>query len=246
MQAFPHLVVARRSHDFRAVHTSPSFPGNDALKEEARWLALDWWGNCFVEDFRGAIGHVRSKQDNNYCLVMLVQPGPVAPDRFVVCLENSEYSRFGFNPFTAVSAGLFDFTEEFYAGRDESRFYRNWKADQKGITTNLSADGYQRGFRVGKQHLQHGRSIVVPTHVDSVELRREFELFAGQLEPESLQNTGICSFTNTSRDRLNHFGPIIAGWYSLNHSETLKSVLNDLVDIDEQGSPFKTIRREGA
>jgi hypothetical protein len=245
MQAFPHLVVARRSHDFRTVYTSPSFPRNDALKEEARWFALDWWGNCFVEDFRGAIGHVRSMKDRNYYLVMLVQPGPVAPDRFVVCLENSEYSGFGFSPFAAVSAGLFDFTQEFYTDRNEGQYHRDWKKEQIGITTE-PVDGYQKGFRVGKRHLHQGHSIIVPSMADGVELRRELELFSAQLMPEILQNIGMCTFTNAVREKLNHFGPMLAGWYNLNRTETLKSVLNDLVDIDEQGSPFKTIRREGA
>jgi hypothetical protein len=242
--AFPYIAVVRRDHDFRIVETSSDFPYRGETKEEGRWLALDWWGNCFIESFSGAVGHVVSKATPDLFLLMLVQPGPMAPDRFVVFLNSSEYRRFGFNPFQAVAEGLFDFTETFYRERDESSFHIDWKLrvqfDQKEDQT---ASETQRHFARGGQHLARDHSIIIPTQVDGTELQDGFERFVNSLSPEVLRKTSVFSFTNTTSDKLDHFGTLLASVYNPTQSRTLLEVLDGLVPVDDSGSPFKTIRR---
>ena len=239
---FPYIALARRDHDFRIVETSVDFPLSDSVKEEARWLALDWWGNCFVEDFAGAVGHIVSRNASDMFLLMLVQPGPVAPDRFVAFLSGTEYRRFGYNPFRAVEQGVFDFTEPFYQERGESQYHIGWKfRPPLQVWDSVSPETRQCHNR-GTQHLSQGHSIIIPTQSDGVQ-REDFERFTDSLSPEVLKKITIFTFTNTTSDKLDHFGTLLASVYNSTQTRTLNDVLCELVPVDESGSLFRTIRR---
>ena len=241
---FPYIAIVRRDHDFRIVETSQGFPYDGVAKEEAQWLALDWWGNCFVEAFAGAMGHVISKSAPDMYLLMLVQPGPKAPDRFVVFLTGGEYRRFGYNPFRAVGEGVFDFTEAFYRKRDETPFHISWKLRmQRDHVEETISPETRRYYDRGGQHLFRNHSIIIPTQIDQTELRESFARFTDLLSPDVLQRTNVFSFTNTTSNKLDHFGTLLASVYNPAQSRTLDEVLRDLVPVDESGSPFKTIRR---
>jgi hypothetical protein len=88
-----------------------------------------------------------------------------------------------------------------------------------------------------------GTSIVVLTREDTSELASEFQMFTYALSPEVLRTINTCTFTNSSRESLEHFGTIACGWYNATQRESLNSVLGELVPLDANGSPFKTIRR---
>jgi hypothetical protein len=240
MGMYPHVVVARRDHDFRIVKASEPFPYGSRVKEEGRWLALDWWGNCYVEKFRGAMGHFRSTVEKDVFLVMLVQPGPVAPDRLIVFLREDEYRAFGFNPFRAIQKGLFEFAQPFYAAREESPFHIDWKS--RVLRESAVSDEQQRQYDVATQHLMRGTSIIVLTQEDKEELRVEFEHFIHFLSPELLQTINFCTFTNSASEHLKHFGTIVCGWYSMTRTLTLREVLDAFAPPDETGSLFRTIR----
>lgn len=239
---FPYIALARRDHDFRIVGTSKDFSLSDSVREEARWLALDWWGNCFVEDFAGAMGHVVSRKTSDMFLLMLVQPGPVAPDRFVAFLSGTEYKRFGYNPFRAVGQGVFDFTEQFYQERGESQYHIGWKfRPPLQADDSVNAETRQSHNR-GAQHLSREHSIIIPTQSDGVQ-REDFERFTDFLSPEVLKRINIFTFTNTTSDKLDHFGTLLASVYNSTQTRTLNDVLRELVSMDESGSLFRTIRR---
>ncbi len=241
---FSYMALARRDHDFRVVETSREFSWSAAAKEEARWLALDWWGNSFVDNFTGALGHVISKASRDVFLLMLVQPGPIAPDRFVVFLTANEYRRFGYNPFRAAEHGVFGFTETFYRQRDESQYYIDWKERiQSSRAGEFISPETQRSYDRAVEHLVRGHSLIVPTHADTSELFKEFEDFTYSLFQEDLRGISIFTFTNTTTDKLNHFGTLLASVYSTTQSRTLSGILHDLVQVDNNGSPFMTIRR---
>ncbi len=233
MMGIPHIVVARRrEHDFRVVQTSSDFPLSDAVKEEARWLALDWWGNCFARTFDGAVGHFRSTGEKDLFFVMLVVDGPLAPDRFVAILRGEEYARFGFDPFAALESGLFSFAEDFYAGRKERGIRPGWwKTDgpPPGAAERslfAAADGYLAG----------GGSILVPCHNEIRELRREIIQCTQALAPATRMSTSICSFTNATHGQLTHFGPIFCGWYTTVWHRSLREVLEELPHSTPGGS----------
>jgi hypothetical protein len=244
MTAFPNIAIVRRDHDFRVVEYSADFPFGTGEKEEARWLALDWWGNCFVEEFHGAFGHVRSRVASDVFLLLLVQPGPVAPDRFVTFLTNTEYRQFGFNPFRALWEGVFDFTEGFYRRRGESKYHIDWKSKlfQRNGENSVTPETIQIYERAGS-HLFREHSIIVPTQADSDHILSEFRQFVEFLSTDILQGISICTFTNSSRDRLDHFGTLLTSLYTPAQNRSLDDVLRELVTVDETGSPFTTIRR---
>ncbi len=243
MEGFPHMVVARREYDFRVVDTSTHFPYGEAVQAEARWLALDWWGSCYVKTFQGAIGHFCSRVEHGLFFLMLVQPGPVAPDRFLVCLKDTEYSQFSYNPFWAVRAGIFDFAGSFYTSRREGTFHIDWKSGIEAKRIAAVPDNQQQGFSLAQEYLARGTSIIVHTHDGGGKLMLEFRTFLETLASDTRRRVGICTFTNSSRDRLEHFGPLICGWYDTARNETLIEVLQGLVPLDDNGSPFRTIRR---
>jgi hypothetical protein len=238
----PHIIAARRDHDFRVVECTAPFPYKNALKEEGRWLALEWWGNCFVEGFQGAVGHFCSSVEPDFFLLMLVLRGPVAPDRFVVYLRDEEYKQFGYDPFRALQGGVFDFTESFYTSRGESRSHDDLRSSVP-VFEELSEPQRMR-YAVASQHLGQGTSIVVPTAEDGRELRMEFARFTHSVQPELLRKINICTFTNSARDNIDHFGTLLCGWYDMTRNETFGDVVDRLVTLDGNGSPFKVIRRE--
>jgi hypothetical protein len=238
----PYIALARRDHDFRIVETSGGFPWSASVKEEAQWLALDWWGNCFVVNFAGAMGHIVPLKASDMFFLMLVQPGPVAPDRFVALLSGTEYSRYGFNPFQAIRDGVFDFTELFYRERGEPQYHINWKSRLPYGSGN-TAPGTLQGYSRGAQHLSRGNSILIPTQADGDVEREEFERFTDSLSPEVLKRVSVFTFTNTTTDKLDHFGTLLASVYNSTQSRTLNDVLRELVPVDENGSLFRTIRR---
>jgi hypothetical protein len=239
----PYIALARRDHDFRIVETSGGFPWSASVRDEAQWLALDWWGNCFAVDFTGAMGHIVPKKAPDTFFLMLVQPGPVAPDRFVVFLSGTDYSRYGFNPFQAIRDGVFDFTEQFYRERGEAHYHINWKSRLRHEPVDSVPPGTQQSYDRGAQHLSRGNSILIPTRSDGDGEREEFERFTDSLSPEVLKRISMFTFTNTTTDKLDHFGTLLASVYNSTQSRTLNDVLRELVSVDENGSLFRTIRR---
>ncbi len=232
MTGIPHIVVARRrEHDFRVVQVSPGFPLSDAVKEEARWLSLDWWGNCFARSFDGAVGHFRSIVEKNLFFLMLVLEGPQAPDRFVAFLRGEEYARFGFDPFVALEGGVFSFAEEFYSERKEKRAGPGWwnVADPPGAPEPGKVEAAER-------HLWGGGSILVPCNTGIRELRQEIRVFSRALSPATRMGISICSFTNATHGELRHFGPILCGWYTTVWHRSLREVLEELPTNTSGGS----------
>jgi hypothetical protein len=234
MTGIPHIVVARRrEHDFRIVQFSPGFPMSDAVKEEARWLSLDWWGNCFARTFDGAVGHFRSTVEKNLFFLMLVLEGPLAPDRFVTFLREEEYAPFAFDPFGALEKGLFSFAEDFYAARKEKGMKPAWwKTGQTG-----APDAAERGtVAVADQYLAGGGSILVPCNREIRELRKEIMMCTQGLAPATRMGISICSFTNAAHSQLTHFGPIFCGWYTTVWHRSLREVLEELPHSTPGGS----------
>jgi hypothetical protein len=228
MPTLPYIAVARRDHDFRIVETSRGFPFSAAVQEEARWLALDWWGNCFVKDFREAVGHFCSQADKNLYYLLLVQRGPVAPDRFVVCISLEGYEKYGFNPFHSIREGAFAFTEEFYKVRNEMSFQIQWRDRTKiPMKTELSEEWLML-VKAANFHLTSGRNIVVPCRHDEHIMFQELASLCWKLPPSTLQQINLCTFTNASWDRLHYFGTILTGCYSATDDRTLKSVLHEI------------------
>ena len=232
MTGIPHIVVARRpEHDFRIVQTSPGFPMSDAVKEEALWLSLDWWGNCFAQTFDAAVGHFRSSVEENLFFLMLVLDGPLAPDRFVAFLRREEYATLGFDPFVALEAGLFSFAEDFYSVRKEKGMKPGWWKNPG------PPGGAEEGMvAVAERHLAAGGSIFVPCHTEIRELRREIMMCTQGLAPATRMSISICSFTNTAHGLLTHFGPIFCGWYTTVWHRSLREVLEDLPHATRRGS----------
>jgi hypothetical protein len=232
MTGFPHIVVARRrEHDFRVVQLSHGFPLSDAVKEEARWLALDWWGNCFARTFDGALGHFRSTVEKDLFLLMLAVEGPLAPDRFVAFLREEEYAAFGFDPFLARAQGLFSFADDFYAGRREtaSAWWAGGAADAPGaVDGDLVA--------VAERHLAGGGSILVPCNAEIRGLRGEILQCTQGLSTATRRRVSICSFTNAAHEQLTHFGPIFCGWYTTVWHLSLREVLEELPHSTPGGS----------
>ncbi len=232
MKGIPHIVVARRpEHDFRVVQMSPGFPMSDAVKEEARWLSLDWWGNCFARTFDGAVGHFRSTVETNLFFLMLVLDGPLAPDRFVAFLRREDYAPFAFDPFLAYERGLFSFADDFYSGRKEKGMKPGWwkSADPPGEA--------ERGMAaVADRHLAGGGSILVPCHKEIRDVRREIMMCTRGLAPETRTGISICSFTNASHGQLTHFGPIFCAWYTTVWHRSLREVLEELPHSTPGGS----------
>ena len=99
-------------------------------------------------------------------------------------------------------------------------------------------------YEVARQHLGQGTSIVVPTRDDGQEMRMEFARFTHSVQPELLKRINICTFTNSARDIIDHFGTLLCGWYNMTHNETFGNVVDTLVTLDGNGSPFRVIRRE--
>ena len=241
---FPYIAIVRRDHDFRvAVETSHGFPFDAGTKEEARWLALDWWGNCFVErfrggdgpcDFQGSTGDVSSYA----CPAWSDSTGQVR----CVFLTAREYRPFGFNPFRAIAHGVFDFTETFYKERDEMPFHINWKLR---VQAHMPGDSVLRR-QIGTMIAQERTCSEVTVLLFRLGLTRQascnFERFAGILSPDVLGESV------SSRLRIGH----VIGWTTLEHSwlhstvrpkENVRRRVSRLVPVDERGSPFKTIRR---
>jgi hypothetical protein len=232
MTGIPHIVVARRrEHDFRIVQDSPGFPMSEAVREEARWLSLDWWGNCFARTFDGAVGHFRSTVEKKLFFLMLVLDGPLAPDRFVAFLREEEYAPFEFDPFGALEKGLFSFADDFYSARKEKGMKPGWWKipDPPGAA--------ERGMvAVADQHLAGGGSILVPCHTEIRELRREIMMCTQGLPPATRLRISICSFTNAAHGQLTHFGPIFCGWYTTVWHRSLREVLEELPHSTPGGS----------
>ncbi len=225
MTGIPHIVVARRrEHDFRIVETSPGFPLSDAVKEEARWLALDWWGNCFARTFDGAVGHFPSAEERNLFFLMLVLDGPLAPDRFVAFLRGDEYAGFLFDPFAALEGGLFSFADDFYAARKEKGVQPGWWKSGGDPPGAAERSLYSAADRV----LAGGGSVLVPCHTEIRELRREIMQCTQALAPATRMGISICSFTNATHGQLTHFGPIFCAWYTTVWHRSLREVLEEL------------------
>lgn len=232
MAGFPHIVlVRRREHDFRIVQTSPDFPLSGAAKEEARYLALDWWGNCFVRSFDAALGHFRSRREEGLFFLMLVLAGPLAPDRFVTFLREEEYASFAFDPFLAQARGVFSFADEFYAARNEktSTWWARGAAD-----TRAPLDGGL--VASGERHLARGGSILVPCNAGLEGVRSEIAQCTEQLAPATRKAVSICSFTNAAHETLTHFGPILCAWYTTVWHRSLREVLEELPHVSPGGS----------
>jgi hypothetical protein len=233
MTGIPHIVVARRrEHDFRIVQVSPDFPLSEVLKEEARWLSLDWWGNCFARTFDGAVGHFRSTVERDLFLLMLVLDGPLAPDRFVAFLRGEEYERFDFNPFAALENGLFSFADEFYSARKEKGMKPGWW--ESGGNTPGAAE--RALVAVADRHLASGGSILVPCNTEIRALRKDIMMCTQGLPPATRKRVSICSFTNTAHGLLTHFGPIFCGWYTTVWHRSLREVLEELPHSTPGGS----------
>ena len=234
MTGIPHIVVARRrEHDFRIVQISPGFPMSDAVKEEARWLSLDWWGNCFAQTFDGAVGHFRSTVDKNLFLVMLVLNGPLAPDRFVAFLQEEEYVPFAFDPFDALEKGLFSFADDYYSARKEKGMKPGWWKTAQADPPSAAWGGM---CAVADRHLAAGGSILVPCHTKIPELRREIMMCSQGLALATRMRVSICSFTNAAHGQLTHFGPIFCGWYTTVWHRSLREVLEELPHSTPGGS----------
>jgi hypothetical protein len=233
MTGIPHIVVARRrEHDFRIVQISPGFPVSDAVREEARWLSLDWWGNCFARTFDGAVGHFRSTVEKNLFLLMLVLDGPLAPDRFVTFLRGEEYAQFDFSPFVAFEKGLFSFADDFYSARKEKGMKPGWwesSGDPPGAPERALV-------AVADRHLASGGSILVPCNAEIRALRKEIMICTQGLAPATRGRVSICSFTNTAHGQLTHFGPIFCGWYTTVWHRSLREVLEELPHSTPGGS----------
>ncbi len=232
MTGYPHIVVARRrEHDFRIVQMSHGFPLREALKEEARWLALDWWGNCFARTFDGALGHFRSTLEKDLYFLMLVLAGPLAPDRFVAFLREEEYAAFSFDPFRARAEGLFSFADDFYAARKEraSAWWAGGASDASG--------GVDGGLvAVAERHLAGGGSILIPCNAGIPKLRGEIMQCTQGLAGATRSRISICSFTNAAHEQLTHFGPIFCGWYTTVWHRSLREVLEELPHSTPGGS----------
>jgi hypothetical protein len=239
----PHIVIVRRDHDFRIVETSRDFPFAEAVRDEARWLALDWWGNCFLEAFRGALGHFPSTAEPGLFHLMLVLPGTVAPDRFIVCLRDEQYAPLLYDPFRSFREGLFGLTRSFYESRGEGRAQREWSGAPDDISPAPMTEEEQGLLQKAEQHLVRGTSVVVPSRSDDSSASSEIARFAGRLHPGTRRSISICTFTNAGRDQLMHFGTAFCALYSTTTTRTLAEVLAELVPLDERGSPFRPIRR---
>jgi len=232
MTVIPHIVVARRrEHDFRIVQSSPGFPMSDAVKEEARWLSLDWWGNCFARTFDGAVGHFRSTVEKNLFFLMLVLDGPLAPDRFVAFLREEEYAPFAFDPFVTLEKGLFSFADDFYSARKEKGMEPGWWK-----TPDPPAAAERGMYAVADRYLAGGGSVLVPCHTEIRELRREIMMCTQTLALTTRRRINICSFTNAAHERLTHFGPIVCGWYTTVWHRSLREVLEELPHSTPGGS----------
>jgi hypothetical protein len=242
MGVTPHIVVVRRDHDFRIVQTSHDFPFAPPVREEARWLALDWWGNCYYSQFRGALGHFPSTVERGLFHLMLVLPGPVAPDRFVVSLREEEYAPLLYDPFRTAREAFPSLTRRFYEERREGSLENGWTDSLEAIPPAPMTEEEQRLLGLAEMHLGKGRSVVVPSQSDSANGPAEIVRFARQLRPETRRGISICTFTNAGRENLLHFGPAFCAQYSTNTSRNLTDVLGELVPVEE-GNPFTPIRR---
>jgi hypothetical protein len=238
-----YITIVRRDHDFRVVDCSTPFPYKNALKEEARWLALEWWGNCFVESFRGAVGHFCSSVESGFHLLLLVQRGPVAPDRFVVYMREEDYAPFGFDPFRAMQGGAFSHLTPFYAQRGEHQYAIDWRAEIEGLINGPATAEFAGRYELARRHLEQGTSIVIPTEADNRPLESAIVKFAFKQDPSLLKKINICTFTNAAPQTIGHFGTIICGMYNANRQDTFAGVVDKLVPLDENGSPFQVIRR---
>jgi hypothetical protein len=234
MMGTPHIVVARRpEHDFRIVQISPGFPMSEAVMEEARWLSLDWWGNCFARAFDGAVGHFRSTVEKNLFFLMLVLDGPLAPDRFVAFLREEEYASFAFDPFGALEKGLFSFADDFYSARKEKGMKPGW---WKTGQANPPGEAGRGMVDVADRYLAEGGSILVPCYTEIPELRGEIMMCTQALAPATRMRISICSFTNAAHGQLTHFGPIFCGWYTTVWHRSLGDVLAELPHSTQGGS----------
>jgi hypothetical protein len=243
MAGLTHIAIVRRDHDFRVVDCTTPFPYKNALKEEARWLALEWWGNCFVEHFRLAVGHFCSSVESGYYLLLAVLRGPVAPDRFIVYLREDDYAAFGFNPFRAFREGAFAHLAGFYAERGEQDFTINVREEIGRVYQGRDEESAAGRFDLARRHLEQGTSIVIPTATDSRDLEAELMQFAGAQSSALLRRINICTFTNAAPQTVGHFGTILCGMYNATRQDTFAAVVDRLVPLDESGSPFRIIRR---
>lgn len=244
MREPPHIVVVRREHDFRIVETSRDFPFGGPVREEARWLALDWWGNCYFAPFRGALGHFPSAVEPGLFHLMLVLPGTVAPDRFVVCLRDEEYAPMLYDPVRSVLELFPSLTRPFYEGRGEGALQNSWTDALEGPGVAQMSEEEERLLHLAELHLGKGRSIVVPSQSDGAEPPAEIVRFARGFRAETRRAISICTFTNAGRDNLLHFGPAFCAQYSTSPGRSLTQVLGDLAPLEEGGSPFTPIRRK--
>ena len=244
MREPPHIVVVRRDHDFRIVETSLDFPFGGPVREEARWLALDWWGNCYFATFRGALGHFPSAVEPGLFYLMLVLPGTVAPDRFVVCLRDEEYAPMLYDPVRSVREIFPSLTRPFYGRRGEGALQSGWTDSLEGPAAFQMTGDEERLLPLAEMHLGKGRSVVVPSQNDGTGASAEIVRFSRAFRAETRRAISICTFTNAGRDNLLHFGPAFCAQYSTSPGRSLTQVLGDLTPLDEGGSPFTPIRRK--
>jgi hypothetical protein len=143
-----------------------------------------------------------------------------------------------------VEEGVFELTRTFYESRGEGALHSGWTGGSGDPATAPMTEKELAHLRHAEQHLRQGTSVVVPTQSDSGGAPEEIMRFARALRPETRRTITICTFTNVRSDRLLHFGPAFCALYSTTMNRSLADVLGELVPLDDQGSPFKAIRRK--
>jgi hypothetical protein len=231
---YPYIFVGRRpEHDFKIIsHTLP-WPHNRRVLEEARWVALDWWGNCYVEKFTGAVGHFRCHSQHGLYLLMVVQRGSEAPDRFAVLLDDEQYGAFRFNPFVAIRHGAFDCMWKVLGEQKERSWFRDWRTDGLSERSSTLPENVKRRYVAAQSRLAKGMSIIVPTQADGGSLKQEIEEFVHFVPPDTLRDINIFTFCNTSYENLDTYVPLLCGWYSRLPEQAFSQILDAFAETDE-------------
>lgn len=216
------------------------------VHDEIKWLALDAWGASLDPNMFRAVGHVKSRKIPGLYHILLVLPTvrDLQPSRSVISLPGSAYRLLGYNPFSALRAGLFAFGDSFHSyphmGQCPPSASRFSQSDPCYAKTGLISSEDIRPFT---EDILKGRDLSLHSSLADKKLDMFFQCLLGSLPGDVLAERYISTFTFANQRKLNDFSPFIACFYAPGEQFCLPSLLHKQPEQSENGTqiPVSTV-----
>jgi hypothetical protein len=182
------------------------------LREEVRWLALDWWGASLLGDrFGGALGHLASRTRPVVHVFRVFHLGGRQPIRAVASLPAGAYEEYGSDPFALARAGFFAFA-------DAARADPNYGSCPAATGDPPEPDPVPAGVTVADLDaarqfvggLLAGRSLLFPANGTDADRDRFLETLVWCLPVGQRARFAIATYTFADRAALERVRPALA------------------------------------